>query len=103
MSDLKETEPRDLHVDKETFNDRIMEKYIRSKSSLRDLGFRDIYGFIDDAGFILVERKVLESLRETERLRTRMIDASDCHQAVGRIDLIDEILKKKGSVKEAST
>jgi len=43
---------------------------------------------------ILISKDWLNKRLEEERMRTKFIDASDSHQAIGKIDLILEILRE---------
>ena len=45
--------------------------------------------------YVLVSKQWLRKRLEEERLRTKFIDISDSHQAIGKIDLILEILGER--------
>jgi len=52
--------------------------------------------------YVLVSKEWLNKRLEEERQRTKFIDASDSHQAIGKIDLILEMLQRgsRGAVEE---
>ena len=52
--------------------------------------------------YVLVSKEWLNKRLEEERQRTKFIDASDSHQAIGKIDLILEMLQRgsRGVVEE---
>jgi len=50
----------DLKVTKERFNNDLMKIYMESTISMRDLGFREIFDFVNKAGFVLIDKTALE-------------------------------------------
>ena len=50
--------------------------------------------------YVLISKDWLNKRLKEERMRTKFIDASDSHQAIGKIDLILEILHKERRVEK---
>jgi len=78
----------DLKVAKERFNDDLMKIYRESTISMRDLGFREIFDFINKAGFVLIDKKALEiRYREFTTMPSPKLNMS-------KAEIIKEILEE---------
>jgi len=92
--------------------DKILEKLKQKAEPAGNIAFKTIKAFekekwvrfedIESAiqqikqDYVLVSKEWLNKRLEEEWQRTRLIDASDLPQAIGKIDLILEILEREG-------